>query len=273
MHPTQQAVSIHAVRTCTWCGKELTGKQQRFCSRACSAASSKRLEKRTCQECGMEFQRRPSDMTSGSHKGAFCSPACARKSQIGKKLPQLQIQPLEYVCPACGNTFLVGGRGRPPKDQVFCSDECKERGRYRRGALSKDLAVPDAAYIAGFVDGEGSIILHGRMNSIAVRLSIANTNRAILEWISEVTGLGCISMHRSETATHKTAWEWLTNGDGAASIISQLRPHLHIKAAQADLALETMARLRDPVFKADRTWQAEYRNRMHAMNARGPQAA
>jgi hypothetical protein len=47
-------------------------------------------------------------------------------------------------------------------------------------------------------------------------------------------------------------------------------PYLIIKREQADLALATQERLRHPAFKADRTWQEEWRQRMKQLNARGP---
>lgn len=39
-------------------------------------------------------------------------------------MPYTKIQPEPRVCPVCGKTFEVGGRGRPPKRQVYCSHAC-----------------------------------------------------------------------------------------------------------------------------------------------------
>jgi hypothetical protein len=45
---------------------------------------------------------------------------------------------------------------------------------------------------------------------------------------------------------------------------------LIVKKQQATLALDFMERIRVPAMKADRTWQLEYRERMKALNKRGP---
>lgn len=57
------------------------------------------------------------------------------------------------------------------------------------------LSATDAAYLAGLVDGEGTIGLthrHAHENRQLV-LSIANTEAGILQWVRERTGIGKIT--------------------------------------------------------------------------------
>ena len=223
-----------------------------------------------CKQCGREFVRRPWETRHGGHTGEYCGPACMYQARVGVPQPNLRVAPTEYMCPACGKSFLVGGRGRPTKRQVFCSDVCKYHGRYCRGAVANQLSPTDAAYIAGFVDGEGSIMLLQRKNSIRVRMTVSNTDRNVLDWLCQTVGVSNIQAHRKETAKHRMAWQWDLNGDGVASLLVQIRPYLKVKAVQADLAIEAMERLRDPVFKADHTWQDEWKEQMRKLNKRGP---
>lgn len=170
-------------------------------------------------------------------------------------------------CPVCGKEFLVGGRGRPPRDTVYCSWKCSRQDRYRRGMVAKTLSPRSIAYLAGFIDGEGSIMLYRRGVRCFLRLAVASCDLFILEWIQEQTGVGAnITKHTQETAKHRLAYAWTCNSEAAESVIRQLLPDLKIKRLQAELALAFMGELRKPGRRADTAWQENYRKWMQALN-------
>ena len=217
-----------------------------------------------CQKCGKEFERDSWNVKRGRTK--FCSPDCYYASKIGTTRPDLYKR-YTKVCPVCGKDFVVGGRaGR--RRQITCSDKCQEQSRYRHGARANEISHDDALYMAGFIDGEGSIILTNRNNKAGVRLAVVNTNHDILLWLAEVTGVGAVCVHQAEAKHNKAGWMWNINSEAAESVLIQILPYLHIKRAQAELAIETQTRLRDPALNADRTWQAEYIVKMKTLNAR-----
>ena len=255
---------------CETCGKELKENQDRFCSRKCFFDSSKKFVEQTCAQCGKKFLVKPWELSNPKRIKKFCSRECYFKSKIGTRRDDLRRRVVKN-CVVCGKEFETGGRaGNLNRD--FCSDECRYKGRYRHGEVSKELDLQHASYLAGLVDGEGSIFLYGRNEVACLRLTIANTKIKVLEWVKEITGVGSIVVTRQQQVSykHSTAYHWQVNSEGAESVIKQIRPYLIIKQVQADLALETQARLRDPALKADRTWQSEYRERMKALNRRGP---
>jgi HNH endonuclease/NUMOD3 motif len=43
--------------------------------------------------------------------------------------PRKRNDPIAKTCLACGDTFEVGGRGRPPKKTIYCSNLCSRRSR------------------------------------------------------------------------------------------------------------------------------------------------
>lgn len=178
--------------------------------------------------------------------------------------------PITRNCAACGEDYLVGGRGNANHKSRFCSLVCQRRSRYRSGRKALELGVVDAAYIAGFVDGEGCIFAYMRRDVIALRLHIVNTKRDVLDWIREVTGVGNVTRWATSSPKHANRYDWIANAEAAGSVLAQILPYLRVKAAQADLALDILARLSDPAFKADRSWQRAKRDAMKAMNARGP---
>jgi len=107
-------------------------------------------------------------------------------------------------------------------------------------------------------------------NSIVIRITIANCDRNVLDWVAVVTGVGVIIAKSAKSALNRTGYTYQANSEAAESVIRKIRPYLHIKGAQADLCLESQKRLRDPALKADRSWQTEYAARSQAMNKRGP---
>jgi len=220
----------------------------------------------TCEHCGRSF-------AAGRSSQRFCSRACAAVVR-GQLLQRREL----LICPVCGDGFEVGGRtGRRADRSVTCSLECAARARYRSGATAAALKPVDAAYLAGLLDGEGSIMLYLRRDVVAMRIAITNTHVGVLEWIVSKTEVGKVQNQYPERPSElngrefirKATYNWHCNADAAYSVLQQIRPFLKIKGEQADLAMETQDRLRVPGLKADRSWQNEYRLRMKELNRRG----
>ena len=58
-------------RYCIVCGKELVGKQQKYCSVRCTSEGTHAKYKHVCGVCGKEF--------IGYRNAKFCSPSCSSK--------------------------------------------------------------------------------------------------------------------------------------------------------------------------------------------------
>lgn len=153
--------------------------------------------------------------------------------------------------------------------QRFHSKGCAYAARWRTGSTTGTLSTADASYLAGLIDGEGSIFLYRKRNGAALRVTITNTVREVLAWTATATGVGSIVV-RKGNAKHKTSYFWQVNAQAAESLIVQVQPYLRIKAEQATLALDFQRRLRIPSDKADKVWQRHYLRRMQVLNQRGP---
>ena len=118
----------------------------------------------------------------------------------------------------------------------------------------------NAAYLAGFMDGEGSfsITKHwARTKQVsgnvttnwrhAVQVVISNTNREVLEWIVENYGGSIHTRKMYMTAKQGYSWRPSTYKEGEIFILSIL-PYLRIKKKQAMVALSyyRLAGVRDP---------------------------
>jgi hypothetical protein len=98
------------------------------------------------------------------------------------------------------------------------------------------LSDTQAAYLAGIIDGEGSIILQKGL----WRIHISNTCHALIEWL--VT-LGHHALKRPERSnrfgsTSKPCWQWILCRQGdVAYCLFQVSPYMLIKAELARKAL------------------------------------
>lgn len=221
-----------------------------------------------CAQCGVQFGMEQWAVKRG--RGKYCSHECYSIAAAGR--PKMMLRKRETrTCPVCGVVFETGGRaGR--LDQVYCSNACAGKVRYRTGTTCLPLSPADAAYLAGFFDGEGSYILHGRgglTGSITFRVAVVGSKPLVIEWIAEVTGLSSAQVREPAVAGWAPRWTWTVNGDAAVSFTKQIRPYIRLKTEQADLGLAFQERLRDPAYKVDRAWQEEWRQRMRLLNARG----
>lgn len=263
------------MKTCQQCGIEFEvrnwGNPNRFCTKACLYESMRKPPLRLiCELCGKEFSR-PAYATRGhGRKGKYCSQDCSGAA-AGKWLSATrQSSHRLKACAACGTEFEIGGRGKPDKDVRYCSTPCRRSARYRHGNHVAQLSPTDAAYLAGFWDGEGSIILVWRGDHVGLTASVVNTDKGVMDWIAQVTGMSVVHCRKIRSDKHRQAFGWAIHAEAAESLIRQLRPYLRVKAAQADLAIETQERLRTPSIKADRSWHEDWRQRMRTLNQRGP---
>lgn len=169
----------------------------------------------------------------------------------------------------------------------------------RSKAQQRLMAAEEAAYIAGFIDGEGSIgiVAHNKPGNIAgkdrrtphYRLVISVTNRdlAVLRWINERCGGSCFEKLR-RNAKWAPAFELrITNRDDALALLMAIKPYIKIKARQVELALAFLdLGLSRVTFSArGKTWprrvqhpadveaRADMKRQMNELNQRGLRVA
>jgi len=105
-----------------------------------------------------------------------------------------------------------------------------------------NLTEAELGYIAGIVDGEGSVCItrdHGRHGKkrayYCLRLSVANTNKELIEWLKSVTG-GHMNP-RPYYVGRTEAWQWVVSGDNAVYWLERLMPYLRIKRVRAEIGM------------------------------------
>lgn len=106
--------------------------------------------------------------------------------------------------------------------------------------IVRDLDSTDAAYIAGLIDGEGTITLtrEHRDENRRLVVSIASTERSMLAFVVERTGCGKITNKRTTSGRHTPSFAYRITNRQALELLRQISPYLRsYKANRAALAL------------------------------------
>jgi len=105
----------------------------------------------------------------------------------------------------------------------------------------RPLAATDAAYIAGLLDGEGTVTLtrKHRNDNHQLALSISNTDLPLLRYVLKTVGAGKITSKRTARAHHTPSYTYAIYNRQALALLEQLSPYLKTyKAERASLILE-----------------------------------
>lgn len=114
------------------------------------------------------------------------------------------------------------------------------------------MEAVQAAYLAGIVDGEGTISLvapsAGRNRWFYARLSVSNTCFPLLERFLEWTGSGAITLSRRDYDEHpswKKGYNWACGSGDLEQVLREIAPHLLIKREHAEIVLQYLSLRRE----------------------------
>lgn len=99
-----------------------------------------------------------------------------------------------------------------------------------------------AAYIAGFVDGEGYIGItkdnsrrnYRRTDFYKAVVKVANTNKEIIQWLKDSFG-GTLYYRKRDNDNWKNALCWTLEGKNLIPFIDKIYPYLRVKKKQAEI--------------------------------------
>jgi len=110
------------------------------------------------------------------------------------------------------------------------------------------MTKQELAYLAGIVDGEGTVNIAFIKTSgeYRARLYVVNTSYALIEWIKARFG-GLVYKRISKNEKWKPKYEWVMPVSRKdTKLLKQLIPYLVIKKQQAGLVLELIATIGNP---------------------------
>ena len=114
----------------------------------------------------------------------------------------------------------------------------------------KEYATTQIAYLAGIIDGEGSIYI-GNFSSNPVtgnpyyqtNVQVTNTDKPLIDWLSQTFG-GLISKRTPRQMAHnstKQAWVWTASGDRVTHLCEIILPFVICKKRQCEIMLKMRA--------------------------------
>jgi len=107
--------------------------------------------------------------------------------------------------------------------------------------VRKEYSVEQCAYMAGLVDGEGSLVIaYPKRRDFQTYITITSTTPKIIEWIVGVFGGSITTYTQKQTPknSRKMAYKWQATGYRLDHIIEVIYPYLTEKKEQAAVLIE-----------------------------------
>ena len=107
-----------------------------------------------------------------------------------------------------------------------------------------NLSDVDKGYIAGILDGEGSLSVYISTNRngsfrVVALIKVGMTNKDIIYWLKDVTGLGSINERKPKNPKWKTAYVWeVAGGNQVSQLLLSVGDCLRVKKDHARIMLE-----------------------------------
>jgi len=136
------------------------------------------------------------------------------------------------------------------------------------------LLEPEKAYIAGIIDGEGTIGLYGGISEsgywyLHPSLHISNTKLELVQYVKTLTDLGHITPYTPSNPRHNICYHFfITNYQEIKQFLKAVESYLTIKKEQANLLLEFL-HLRGEHSKGYSERELEIYSKLKELNARG----
>jgi LAGLIDADG endonuclease len=112
--------------------------------------------------------------------------------------------------------------------------------------MNENWSVEKLSYLAGIIDGEGSIHIEIQSQSIrhnrkcdyySLRLLVVNTHLPMLEWIKSNFG-GSLYTHHKKEPNKRQCYRWNLCSHNAARVLIACSPYMIIKKAHVAVFIE-----------------------------------
>ena len=116
----------------------------------------------------------------------------------------------------------------------------------RNSYIRKEYSITDIAYLAGIIDGEGSIYI-GNFSCNATtgakyyqtNIEITNTDKNLVDWLLNTFGGLLLTYTAKQTPknSRRTVYRWVATGERVTHLCEIMMPYLVAKRRQAILLL------------------------------------
>lgn len=194
---------------------------------------------RRCASCGDDFHPQ-------RERQRFCRRRCADDA---RRVPFADANAMALADAG----FTLAEIGDRLDASVSAIHERLMRAGYERKgpdyAPDPPLSEPERAYLAGIIDGEGTIFFgfqkpHRPSGQLTghwcVRVSVVNTDARLIEWLVTRFPHSHVGFLKKQSDRHRDVYRWTTSNLKAVPVIDAAFPYLVLKQAQATLARRMM---------------------------------
>jgi len=122
------------------------------------------------------------------------------------------------------------------------------------------LSIPQKAYIAGIVDGEGSLTIHkqrtGGMGYV-VKLDVGNTCKEVIDYLQELFPGTVGEYYKDPSIRRKTHWIWRIHARKIRELLPQILPYMIIKRDLAKIFMRYLSITKPGNHKSNRNKERE----------------
>lgn len=226
-----------------------------------------------CPDCFVEFGRKRRDARrrgvlqpiSVTHKRCYACGEDKPRNAFGYSSGRAD--GLSHICRIC----------------VCVRDKARRRGEAWHVPAKTEsaplvLSPGIAGYVAGLLDGEGTIrltVVNGYL--LSPEIHVSNTYLPVLEWLRETLGTGGIAVMHHSTERRRQTYRWIVKSRRALPVVATALPYLIIKHRHAEVILAFYAAV--PEYKRQspgalylplREPLASLYAELRALNRRGP---
>ena len=116
--------------------------------------------------------------------------------------------------------------------------------------IPKEYTIAQIAYLAGIIDGEGSIYIGNfscnpktKVPYYQTNIQVTNTDKPLIDWLSDTFG-GLVSKRTAKqhaSNSRKTAYMWTVSGDRVTHLSQLILPYLIVKTRQCEIMIKMRA--------------------------------
>lgn len=112
--------------------------------------------------------------------------------------------------------------------------------------MKENVTVAELAWLAGIIDGEGSIFVmkqkrkdRERDTNYILRVKVQSTDKIMCPSVYDITGqLGACFAHTEHRENQSNSIVWEVSGRKAAKFLNEILPYMRVKKDQAILAIK-----------------------------------
>jgi hypothetical protein len=130
-----------------------------------------------------------------------------------------------------------------------------------------NITETERAYLAGLIDGEGCLTIsktQGKNNRTPVytaQIIIMMTNKEVIEYIKQVTGIGNIYGQNRQSPNQSAAYRWVVNTKSdLLPFLKSIKPFLIVKQNEIEILLEYLSLPPNPEMGKGKSMPAFYVN-------------